>query len=66
MTKDFNQAGGGGGSPSPASSAAASSANAIQFGNVLTPDGGLTPMAGIILAAFGLLAFIALIVVAKK
>lgn len=65
MQNDYNQAGGGGaGGKSASSSASASSA--IQFGNLVSADGGLTPMAGIILAVFGLMAFMGLIVLARK
>lgn len=66
MQNDYNQPGGGGGAPSPSSSAASAASSAIQFGNLVSADGGLTPLAGVILGVIGLLAFIALVVVAKK
>ncbi len=58
--------GGEGGAPKSASSSA-SSASAIQFGNsLLNSDAGLTPLAGVILAAVALIAFVGLIIVARK
>lgn len=65
MQTDFNQPGGGGGAgKSAASAASATSGN--NFAGLVSPDGGLTPLAGVILAALGLLSFIALVVVAKR
>jgi hypothetical protein len=60
--------GGGGGGSGKAASSSASSASAINFGGgqLISPDGGLTPLAGIILAALSLFAFLGLIIVARK
>lgn len=61
------ESGGGGGSGKAASSSS-SSASAINFGSgsLLTDSGGLTPLAGVILATISLFALIGLIVVARK
>lgn len=66
MQTDFNQPGGGEGAGGKSASSAASATSAINFGAMVSPDGGLTPLAGVILAALGLLSFIALVVVAKR
>lgn len=59
--------GDGGGGAGKAASSSSSAASAINFGSgLVTGDGGLTPMAGIILAAISLFALIGLIVVARK
>lgn len=59
--------GGGGGGGEKSASSSASSASAIQFGDRLVNDsGGLTPLAGVILGVFSLLAFVGMIIVAKK
>lgn len=59
------QSGGGGGK---AASAASSSSSAINFGGngLVNSDAGLSPMAAIVLAALSLIAFIGLIVVARR
>ncbi len=65
MYSDGGGQGGGGGGKSASSSA--SSASAINFGSdLVTPDGGLTPLAGVILGALGLLAFVGVIIVAFR
>ena len=69
---DFGSFGGGGsGGGSGQGQAAASSASStsgINFGSgaLFSSDGGLTPLAGVILGAVALLAFVALIIVGKK
>jgi len=69
---DYGQLGGGGGGGGEgggkSASSSASSASAINFGNgaLFNGDGGLTPLAGIILAGLTLFAFLGLIIVAKK
>lgn len=68
--EQFGGGGGGGGGEGGGKSASssASSASAINFGNgaLFNGDGGLTPLAGIILAGLTLFAFLGLIIVAKK
>lgn len=65
---DDSQLGGGGGGEGGGKSASSSAASAINFGNgaLFNGDGGLTPLAGIILAGLTLFAFLGLIIVAKK
>jgi hypothetical protein len=60
--------GGGGGGGGKAASSSASSASAINFGSgqLVNADGGLTPLAGVILGIFSLVAFVGLIIVARK
>jgi hypothetical protein len=60
--------GGGGGAPGKAASSSSSAASAINFGDgaLFNGEGGLTPLAGIILAGLTLFAFLGLIIVAKK
>lgn len=69
----YDQLGGGGGGGGEggggkSASSSASSASAINFGNgaLFNGEGGLTPLAGIILAGLTLFAFLGLIIVAKK
>lgn len=69
----YDQLGGGGGGGGEggggkSASSSASSASAISFGNgaLFNGEGGLTPLAGIILAGLTLFAFLGLIIVAKK
>jgi len=59
---------GGGGSAGKAASSSSSASSAINFGSgqLIGADGGLTPLAGIILAALSLFAFLGLIIVARK
>lgn len=56
-------AGGGGGK---AASSSSSSTSGNNFGGFQDSDGGLTPLAGVILGGVALLAFVALVVVARK
>jgi hypothetical protein len=60
--------GGGGEGGGKSASSSASSASAINFGNgaLFNGEGGLTPLAGLILAGLVLFAFLGLIIVAKK
>ena len=60
--------GGGGGSGDKATSSSSSSSSAINFGGgaLVNDYGGLTPLAGVILGVVALLAFIGMIIVAKK
>lgn len=62
--------GASGGGSGKAASSSASSASAIQFGanggGLVNDNGGLTPMAGIILGSLSLLAFVGLIIVAVR
>lgn len=59
--------GAGGGAPGgKAASSSSSSTSGNNFGAFTNDDGGLTPLAGVILGAVALLAFITLVVVAKK
>lgn len=60
MQQDPSGAGG------KSASSSASAASAINFGSMTTPEGGLSTMGVIVIGALGLLAFIALVVVAKK
>ena len=58
--------GGGGGSGDKATSSASSSTSGNNFGGLTTPDGGVSPIAVIGLSALGLIAFLTLIIVAKR
>jgi hypothetical protein len=66
MTDFTGGGGGGGGGGDKATSSASSSTSGNNFGGFTTPDGGLNPLAVMALAAFGLVAFLVLIVVSKK
>lgn len=67
---DYSQfgGGGGGGGGEKSASSSASSASAINFGGgaLVNDYGGLTPLAGVILGAVALLAFVGMIIVARK
>lgn len=67
-TDDFgnSQLSGGGQPGGKAASSSSSSTSGNNFGGFVNDSGTLTPLAGIILGAVALLAFIALVVVAKK
>jgi hypothetical protein len=60
--------GGGGGGSDKATSSASSSTSGNNFGSgqLVNGDGGLTPLAGLILAGLTLFAFLGLIIVARK
>jgi len=60
--------GGGGGGSGKSASSSASSASAINFGGgaLVSPEGGLTPLAGVILGIGAFLAFIVLVIAARK
>lgn len=60
--------GGGGGGAGKAASSSSSSTSGNDFGSgqLVTDSGGLTPLAGIILAGLSFFAFLGLIIVAKK
>lgn len=59
---------GGTGGGGKAASSSASSASAINFGSggLVSDNGGLTPLAGVILGGLSLLAFVGLIIVARR
>ena len=64
---EYGQQGGGSDGGGKSASSSASSASAINFGGALVSDnGGLTPLAGVILGAVALLAFVGMIIVARK
>lgn len=58
--------GGGGGGGDKATSSASSATSGNNFGSFTTADGGLNPLAVMALAAFGLISFLILIILAKK
>ena len=59
--------GGGGGAPGgKAASSSSSSTSGNNFGGFVNDQGGLTPLAGIILAALSLFAFLGLVIIARK
>jgi hypothetical protein len=63
----FLDGGGGGGSGKAASSASSStSGNNFGGGGLVNDSGGLTPLAGVLLAAMVLFAFVGLVIVARK
>lgn len=59
---------GSGGGSGKAASSSSSAASAINFGggSLFNDGGGLTPLAGIILAGLSFFAFLGLIIVARK
>jgi hypothetical protein len=67
---DFLGGGGGGGSGGggggKAASSSASSTSGINFGGLVSDNGGLTPLAGVILGALALLAFLGVLIVATR
>jgi hypothetical protein len=60
------QGGGEGGGKSASSSASSSSAINFGGGSLVSDNGGLTPLAGVILGAVALLAFVGMIIVARR
>lgn len=64
----YGQQGGGGGGGGKAASAASSSASAINFGSggIVNSDAGPTPLGFIIIGAISLIAFLGVIVLARK
>lgn len=72
MTEQFmgggDSGGGGGGGGGKAASSSASSTSGINFGGgLVTDNGGLTPLAGVIIGVFALMAFVGMIIaVARK
>lgn len=57
--------GGGGGAPKSASSSA-SSTSGNSFGGLTNDNGGLTPLAGVILGVTSLIAFVGLLVLLAR
>lgn len=66
MIPGFGGGGGGGGGAPKATSSSSSSTSGNNFGGFVNEGGGLTPLAGIVLAALSLFAFLGLVLISKK
>ena len=57
---------GGGGAPGKSASSSASSTSGNNFAGLVSDGGALTPLAGVVLAALSLFAFLGLVLIARK